>query len=128
MVLAEERDGRKAELVLHWRRAGCQAARRRRWRAGLEGPRPGRPCTVLTPIHSTLILTSSPPSGPLSYLTTSALRLSRLLRFSVFSGSFSTSATLCLCTLSRPWEPWGRRFAPLARKAQEGLPRPLKLY
>lgn len=61
-------------------------------------------CTVLTPFHSTLILTSSPPSGPLSYFTTSTLRLSRLRLFSMLSGSFSTSATLCLWTLSRPWE------------------------
>lgn len=61
-------------------------------------------CTVLTPFHSTLILTSSPPSGPLSYFTTSTLRLSLLRLFSVLSGSLSTSATLCLWTLSRPWQ------------------------
>lgn len=60
-------------------------------------------CTVLTPFHSTLILTSSPPSGPLSYFTVSEFRLSRLRCFSRASGSLSTSATRCLCTLSRPW-------------------------
>lgn len=59
-------------------------------------------CTVLTPFHSTLILTSSPPSGPLSYFTVSEVRLSRLRCFSRTSGSPSTSATRCLCAVSRP--------------------------
>ena len=65
--------------------------------------------TVLTPLHSTPILTSSPPSGPLSYLTESAVRLSRLRRFSELSGSPSTSATLCLCAMSRPCRRGGRQ-------------------
>lgn len=60
-------------------------------------------CTVLTPFHSTHILTSSPPSGPLSYFTVSEVKLSRLRCFSRASGSLRTSATRCLCTLSRPW-------------------------
>ena len=60
-------------------------------------------CTVLTPFHSTLILTSSPPSGPLSYFTVSEVKLSRLRCFSRASGSLRTSATRCLWTVSRPW-------------------------
>lgn len=71
--------------------AGAEGSRVYRRRAAGAGPR-----AVLTPLHSTPILTSSPPSGPLSYLTVSTVRLSRLRRFSEPSGSPSTSATLCL--------------------------------
>lgn len=55
---------------------------------------------VLTPLHSTAILTSSAPSEPLSYLT-----LDRLSRLRLRSpSSLRISTTRVWCAGSRPWQ------------------------